>query len=133
MAKVISELLNELGQVKTTANNHYKEYKALKEQEDGLKFKISETLKEMGLKTAKGDKYQVSLSEKHDIKVTSESNVLFWLKESPDVEADAYIGLKTTAFKNLANQMLKDTGEMVPGTELTMNEIVSVRANRKGK
>lgn len=95
----LSELLQELGELKTVANNHYKAYKDLKLKEDELKAQLIAKLDEAGLKSAKGDKYSVSKVTKHDVVVTHEQSVLDWLKETPDVEEDAYIGLRTTQFK----------------------------------
>lgn len=127
----LSELLQELGETKTEANAYYTAYKNMKGKEEELKTLLMAKLDEAGLKSAKGDKYSVSKVTKHDVVVTHEQSVLDWLKESPDVEEDAYIGLKTTQFKTLARQMLKDTGELAPGTETTISEVLTIKENKK--
>lgn len=128
----ISELIEQLGLNKTLANETYVAYKKLKEAEEDLKAMLFHKLQETGLKSAKGDKYTASISEKPSIVINHEQSILDWLKESPNVEADAYIGLKATPFKSLAMQVLKETGEVIPGTELQTVESLSIRTNKKG-
>lgn len=127
----ISEILEKLGDNKKQANDLYKQYKELKEDEESLKTELSEMLDMMGLKSAKGEHYTASISDKPDIQITHEQSVINWLNETPNVEADAYIGLKKTEFKGLALQILKETGEIVPGTELLTKEVLSIRSNKK--
>lgn len=128
----ISELIEQLGINKNLANETYTAYKKLKEAEEVLKAELYAKLTETGLKSAKGGKYTASITEKPSIVINHEQSILDWLKESPNVEADAYIGLKATPFKSLAMQVLKETGEIVPGTELQTTESLSIRANKKG-
>lgn len=128
----ISELIEQLGVNKTLANETYTAYKKLKDAEEALKMQLHSKLLETGLKSAKGDKYTASITEKPSIVINHEQSILDWLKESPDVEVDAYIGLKATPFKSLAMQVLKETGEVIPGTELQTTESLSIRANKKG-
>jgi len=128
----VAELIEELGAIKTASNTVYKTYKELKETEDKLKVELFAKLHDTGLKSAKGNTYTASIAEKPGVIVTHEKSVLDWLKESPDVEADAYIGLKVTPFKTFALQVMKTTGEVIPGTELQTTESLSIRANKKG-
>lgn len=126
----IANLISSLGELKKAQAEAYKTYKGMKEAEDSLKAQLIEQLQVVGLKSAKGDKYSVSISSRSDVVVTHEQSVIEWLKTSPDVETDAYIGLKMTPFKVLAKQVLKDTGEIVPGTNLKTIESISVKENK---
>ena len=126
----ISELIEALGHNKQAASEAYKAYKQIKNIEAELKEELVAELEKIGLKSAKGDKFQASITDKPDIVVTHEPSVLEWLKNEPNVEEDAYIGLKTTNFKTLARQILKETGEVVPGTDLTSTQIVTIRSNK---
>ncbi len=127
----IADIIEKLGQNKKQANELYKSYKLMKQEEEVLKADLLATLDAMGLKSAKGEHYQATITDRPDIQITHEQSVIEWLKETPNVESDAYIGLKKTEFKGLALQILKDTGEIVPGTELSTKEILSVRSNKK--
>jgi hypothetical protein len=128
--EMIADLLSKLGDVKTEANGHYKRFKELKESEDSLKAELLIVLQETGLKSAKGEKYSVSMAQKTDFVINHEQSVIDWLKDSPEVESDAYIGLKLTPFKTLAKEILKTTGEVVPGTDLVTSEYLTVKENK---
>lgn len=125
----IAELLEELGTVKTAANAHYREYKRLKESEDAMKAELTAMLNEAGLKSAKGKKFTASMRLHTDVVINHEQSVIEWLKTTPDVEADAYIGLKVTPFKSFAKLVLKETGEVIPGTDLSITESLAIKAN----
>lgn len=127
----ISELIEAIGVNKKRQAEAYKNYKELKEIEDIWKQELQAELEKAGLKSAKGDKYLATLSERSDIVVTHEPSVIEWLKESPNVEEDAYIGLKLVNFKQLANQVLKETGEIIPGTDRIIKESLSIKENKK--
>lgn len=126
----VSELVDQLGILSTEGKALYKKYKALKEQEDSLRTDLYQTLQSSGLKSAKTNAYNAVISVKTDVLVQHEQSILNWLKTAPDVEADAYIGLKKTEFKTLAKQVLKETGEVIPGTELSTSEVLTIRENK---
>ena len=127
----LSELLQKLGENKQESAKYYGKYKELKEQEDALKFELTDMLHEMGLKTAKGDLFTASIAEKPTIVIKNEKEVVEWLKNTPNIESDFYIGLKANEFKKMATVMLKDTGELANGTEVIVNESLSIRSNKK--
>lgn len=126
----IAELIEQLGETKKLGNETYKTYKEIKQAEDDLKLELVAKLDDAGLKSAKGQKYQAVMTERTDIGITHEQSVLDWLRETPEIESDFYIGLKKTEFKTLAKAMLKETGEVIPGTELVRNESLMVRSNK---
>ncbi len=128
----VSELIEAIGKTKSEANKMYKTYKDLSEKEAVLKSELQIKLTEMGLKSAKGEKYSASISPRPNIKITNEQSAIDWLNNEPSLETDQFIGLKTTEFKKLALYRLseKGGGEVVPGTELVMSESVSVKENK---
>ena len=127
----LSEILEQLGAIKLQANDLYVRYKELKEQEDHLKEQLMFTLKEVGLKSAKGQDFTASIAERTDVVVAHESTVMEWLQNEPNVEADAYIGIKTTAFKSFANGWLKKTGEIIPGADVVVSESITIKKNKE--
>lgn len=129
----LSELVAALGKARKASNNAYEAYKEQKAIEDQLRYELEAKLHTDGLKSAKGADFTASLVEKPTVVIKHEPSVIEWLKTAPNVEADRYIGLKTTEFKSLAQAMLKGTGELVPGTEVEVKESLAIRSNTKPK
>lgn len=128
----VSDLLKKLGENKQASSELYKSYKELKEQEEQLKYDLIVMLRDSGLKSAKGEAFTASIMETPSVVIKDESAVLEWLRNTPDVETDFYIGVKKPEFNTLAKQMLKETGELAHGTELEVRETLAIRANKKG-
>jgi|ERR1022692_3169101 hypothetical protein len=127
----LAELLEKLGQNKKQAAEFYGKYKELREQEDALKFELTDKLHEMDLKTAKGNTFTASIAERPTIIIEHEQSVLDWLKQAPEIEEDAYIGLKRTEFQSFAKGLLKRTGELIDGTDVIITEYLNIRENKK--
>lgn len=128
----LAEILKTLGETKVNANEAYKTYKVYKEVEDNLKAELMFKLKDTGLKSAKGDAFTASITEKPTVVVKSEIDVIEWLKNNPEIESDFYIGLKKAEFGLMANAQLKDTGEVPNGCDVEVRESLAIRANKKG-
>jgi len=120
-----------LGEARAASTNAYQSYKELKTSEDNLRFELEQKLKETGLKSVKGATYNAVITETPRIVIRHEQSVIDWLQNTPNIETDQYIGLKTTEFQSLAKSMLKDTGELVPGTDVEMKESLAIRSNKK--
>jgi len=127
----LSELVAALGNAREASSNAYERYKELKGLEDQLRYELENKLRSDGLKSAKGVDFTASISEKPTIVIRNEATIIEWLKHTPDVESDQYIGLKATEFKSLALSMLKGSGEIVPGAEVEVKESLSIRSNKK--
>lgn len=127
----LSELVMALGEARAASSAAYDGYKELKTSEDNLRFELEQKLKETGLKSVKGATYNAVITETPKIVIRHEQSVIDWLQNTPDIETDQYIGLKATEFQALAKSMLKDTGELVPGTEVEMRESLAIRSNKK--
>jgi hypothetical protein len=127
----LSELVAALGEARAASTGRYEAYKESKGLEDQLRYELELKLKETGLKSVKGADYNAVITETPRIVVKHEQSVIDWLKNTPDVESDRYIGLKTTEFQSLAKSMLKGTGEVIPGTEVEVRESLAIRSNTK--
>lgn len=127
----LTNLIDLYGEQKTKANALYAEYKTLMEEVERTRRSLQIALESTGLRSAKSEKFGVSTVTKVDVFISNEHLAMEWLKDAPNIEADAYIGLKTTAFKKLATEMLKQTGEVADGTEVMQKETISIKANKK--
>lgn len=128
----LPKILEQVGKMTAKRREAYGQYQLLKEQEDGWRNRLIEELQKIGLRSAKTADFTASMVSKPNISIQHEQSVIDWLKNAPNIETDQYIGLKKTEFKSLAMNLLKDTGEVVPGTELVNTEYLSIKAN-KGK
>lgn len=126
----VTDLVSALGDLKKQSADLYKQYKEVKNIEDIARNDLIEALRASGMKSVKTDKYMASMAYKPSVNILHEQSVIDWLKETPNIETDQYIGLKKTEFKTLALAMLKGTGEVVPGTELVNTESLSIRSNK---
>lgn len=127
----IPELMSELGLARENSQYYYREYRAAKEAEEGLRAELDAKLRSEGLRSAKNDYYIASITSKPLIKITDERAAINWLERQPDIETDLYIGLKKTAFDGLVKAALKTDGEVVPGTELENNEYLTIKEVKK--
>jgi hypothetical protein len=126
----INQLIDKLGELGKQSAYYYGEYKKTEETKAAVKAELIQTLQAMDLRSAKTETFTASIASKPSIQVTHEQSVIDWLNETPEIETDAYIGLKKTEFKSLAMTLLKQTGEQIPGTELVTTESISVRRNK---
>lgn len=126
----VSELIELIGSERQRLNKQYSEYKNGMTQLSELKQQLKILLDENGLRSAKSTNYGVSIATKPSIQVQSEVSVREWLENTPDIEADAYIGLKLTPFKSFAIDWYKKTGEVIDGTDVETTESITVRNNK---
>lgn len=126
----VNDLIELIGSKRQHLNAMYSEYKDGMVELAELKQQLHEQLIESGLKSAKTDNYGVSIVQKPKIDVRSEQAVKEWLENAPNVESDAYIGLKLTPFKKLATTWFKDTGEMIDGVEYSSEESLTIKSNK---
>lgn len=126
----LSDLAASLNTVIEANKLQYAVYKAGKDLEDELRHQIQEELHANQLKQIKTDDTTISLSERSSLQIMNESMVIDWLRNEPNVEVDAYIGVKRANLETLAKQMLKETGEIIPGTDTQYNEVLSIRTKK---
>ena len=126
----ITELVERAGELSHNSRELYKQYKAVKEEEDAVRAELTAQLNTTGLLTAKTAYFTASIAKKQSVNVVDEKAAVKWI-ESEGLEVDYYVGLKLTPFKTMAMSRLKDTGEIIPGTELAEAETLSIRENKK--
>lgn len=95
-----------------------------------LRAALFQELQANQLRSAKGLDYTASIVERPSIIINHEQDVIEWLKATPDIEYDLYVGLKTTAFQTLAKAVI-GSGQEIPGTLVVVNESLSIRSNIK--
>ena len=126
----VTELITRVGELSHDSRELYKQYKLIKEQEDAVRAELTATLNESGLLSAKTDHYTASISKKQSVVVVDEKKAVDWIK-SEGLDVDYYVGLKLTPFKTMALSRLKDTGEVIEGTQLTETDTLSIREAKK--
>lgn len=130
MTKTV-ELIEQLGELSSKNKLAYKMYKESKEKEDELREELTLSLQSDKLRSAKTDKYLVTIAQRPTIQIASEQDVLTWIKNNPEYEADMYVGLKATPFKSFAMTYMKKTGEVIDGTDYVINESLMIKENAK--
>lgn len=129
----LPKIVEQVGKLSDRRKEVYRQYQELKAQEDAWKTRLIEEFQSIGLRSAKTNDFTASMVSKPGISIQHEQSVIDWLKNAPNIETDQYIGLKKTEFKSLAMSLLKDTGEVVPGTELVNTEYLSIKAVKEKK
>lgn len=127
----VADILAELGNIKQLVKEMIVTINGVKSQETRLKEELMLALKESGLKSAKGDDYTASITEKPTVVIRDEKALMKWLETAPDVEAEFYIGVKKDAFRTLAQSMLDQSGEIADGTDVEIRESLAIRSNPK--
>lgn len=126
--KTLLELTTEYRDAKAKLDAISESAKPVKAEMEKLKSDIEMSLRAMGMRSAKFDGVAtLSITSKSDLAVTNQVDAMNWLKEHPEVEPDLYVGLNTTAYKTLAKEALKKTGEYLPGTDLHTTEYLTIR------
>jgi hypothetical protein len=135
MAKIaksaLSELIEQLGAARNAAQAAYESYKELKAIEDQVRYQLELELHVTGLKSAKGKDFTATIVERPTVVIKHEASVINWLQHTPNVEADHYVGVKSAEFRTLAQAMLKETGELIPGTEVEVRENLAIKKNKR--
>jgi len=127
----LADIVRSLGLARKTTQSAYKDYQFYKHLEDALREELETLLYVMDLRSAKGEDYTASIAEKPTVVVRDEAAIVDWLQNTPDVEYDQYVGLKRAEFRSLADSMLKNTGEQIPGTEVEVRKSLRITANRR--
>lgn len=125
----IKQLLELLAWQKQSYEECKQEYDEAKEKLDITKQLLMDKLAEIGLKSAKNDELTVSIVSKPYFKVLDQTAAMDWLKDEPEVDERVYIKtiVDSKALEGLAKEVLKKTGEIIPGSEFVSSEYMSVR------
>lgn len=127
----LTEILKKLSKAKENTQQAYASYAEARDAMELIKDELTAELKSQGLKSAKTDDFVASIVDKTSIQINHEASVIDWLKHQPDLEPDLYIGVKKQAFEPMAKLMLKNTGEVIPGTDIKTSEYLAVRKVKK--
>lgn len=127
----LSELLTELGRARKARVGAYEMYKEYRAYEDELREQLGVLLREQNLRSAKGADFMASFVSKPRIIIQHEQSVIDWLKNTPDIEADLYIGIKTDAFQGLAKSLYSNEQRLIPGTEIETTESLAIKSNKQ--
>lgn len=130
----MEELLKELDELMAHTKTYYQSYQNAKAREDMKRDELKQYMLSTGLLSAKTKDLTASIVSKPTIEIKHEQSALEWLKNEPDLETDEFIGLKATPFKKLALYRLseKGGGEIIPGTEMVMQDSLAIRKQDKG-
>lgn len=129
--KTIPQLIAEYKAAEKVTKEAYEYAKSCATAQAEAKDRIDAALKAAGLKTAATEdgRFTAFYSKRTNIKVSDEAKVIDWIKAN-GLDLDQYVGLKATEFKPVAMEALKQTGEIVPGTEREEVEALTVKENK---
>lgn len=108
--------------------------KPLKEELDGLKFEIMEemiTRKSKRTEVIDGFSYYVVRAERKSVSIASPRKIVNWIKKQDNLKLEEFLKLDTDKVKLLADKVLKEDGEFLPGVESTNTEYISVRKEKE--
>ncbi len=98
-----------------------------KEKRDEKQFDLIKQMTKEGFKSIKTEHHNFAVVKKKDIKIVDQEAVLKALDER-GLKSDLMVSkLDTIRFKSTANAMLKETGEVFEGTEVTETNYVSIK------
>lgn len=129
----IPEYMESIGKLRSEIATEYEKLQEKRSKLEDLKNELQVELEAIGLKSAKAEDFTAAIVSKPKIIVTHKESVIDWLRTNPDVEPDQYITLDLLAFKPLAKAWLKKTGEVIPGTDTTITEYLSLINTKKEK
>jgi hypothetical protein len=128
----ITQLAEELYRVKLDIKVREEAMRELKLQKDKLQLDLMEAMRNEDLKSIKL-LFKTGLANfartiKKDIRVTDESAVIADLAKRKQKSNYVHEKVDVLAFKAYAKSLLRETGEVVDGIELTEKEYIAVKA-----
>lgn len=101
--------------------------KPLVDELEGLKLAVmSQMQAQRSKRTESMGGYYVVRAERKGVQITDEGEVMKWLVEN-GLALDDYLKLDPTRVKGAVESAMKETGEIVPGVEVTTTEYVSIK------
>ena len=94
---------------------------------DECQSKLIDEMKEAGFKSVKTEEGSFARVLKKDVKVMDEDALLKDLSKRGLKKELMVTKLDTVRFKSVANSLLKETGEVFSGTQVTESEYISIR------
>lgn len=101
----------------------------IQEDIDILKLEIMGALQANKLKNFKTETLQVTRSEKPSVQITDPNELIKWINDQGEDPAN-YFRLDVTNAKAYVAGTYKNTGEIPPGTEVEMKDVLTLREVR---
>jgi len=126
----ITQLANALNHIRAEEEKLKEIIKGIQENKTDLQEELIQAMKDKGLKSIKTETHNYARTVKKDIKVFSEEDVMEYLRNHGGYDEYVKPKLDTIKFKSYAKALLKETGEVMDGIELTEKEYMSIKANK---
>ena len=124
----ILELARELEHLRKRCEEKKAELEPLQAQRDIVQGELMEAMRISKLKAVKTDTSNYSLVTRHDVRIVDERRLI---ESMPAHLRDECVRprVDTAIFKATALSMLKNTGEVLDGSEAIETQFISIRAN----
>lgn len=100
--------------------------KPLVDELGSLRIIIEAYMKQTGMmSSAEVDGYYATRSESKSLVVENQSMVTLWLENKGLLED--YLKIDITGLKKLAKQIMKEDGEIIPGTRMDVTHVMSIK------
>lgn len=119
-AKALSVLRDTINKIKEET------LEPLQRERDELQSSLIAQMSEEGLKSLKTDTHNFARTIKKDIRIVDEDDAIEYLKGTENYDFYVQPKLETVDFKKFAKARLKADGEILPGTEPTESEYMSI-------
>lgn len=108
------------------------QYKELAEQIEALKCEIHYELQaNKSMRSEPTDKGYYAMRVKTNKQSVDQNAALEYIRNRPDIEADLFLNVNNAMYKELAEQEIKKTGEVLPGIETYETEYITIRKVKK--
>lgn len=122
----IQKMIEDLAETRKLKEDLKSHLDEVTSEESDLRNLIQDELKLQGFKsgTSSDGKYRVAITARKSWKIYKPEDTLKWIQENaPDPEA--YLRVDKTMFNRLAGQVISETGEIPPGSELEVTESIT--------
>jgi hypothetical protein len=130
MQDTITPLVTRIAELKSQLGPLQAQMKPLVTELEQTKLELIEAMREgRSKRTESINGYYAIRAERKNINITDESAVSDWLAEN-DFDLSEYYKLDTVRVKSAAESALKETGELVPGIEVSSTEYLTIKETK---
>lgn len=126
----LNKKLARLSDMRLKINVAKKKVRDAEGQYDNLREEIKGDLKAADLTNMKNSFVTVTVTPKDDVVIIDQAEVKKWLSQNR-FQLDEYLKLDATMVKPILVHALKEDGELVPGTEATHTDVLTVRDRKE--
>lgn len=124
----ITPLVSKIAELKTQLAPLEAQMKPLIEELEVTKIALIQAMQQSKSKRTEAvDGYYVVRAERKTVNITDEPAVTEWLQEN-EFDLSEYFKMDTVRVKAAAESALKETGELIPGVEVSSTEYLTVKA-----